>query len=176
MSKLATAYIALGSNMGDRLLMLRHAVAELGHLDGIRIDPSGVASLWETDPVGGPAGQHPYYNSVIRVHTLLTPESLLELLLQVEHSLGRKRIARNESRAIDLDLILYDEWILNTTGVTLPHPRMHERRFVLEPLAEIAPGLVHPALGITVEDLNRQVQYSSCQSATRIKDPRWLST
>jgi len=108
----------------------------------------------ETAPVGGPP-QGPYLNAVAELSTDLPPRALLELLLSVEKRLGRERTPgeRNAPRRIDLDLLFYGERVIDEPGLSVPHPRLHQRRFVLEPLAELAPALVHPVLGKTVGEL-----------------------
>jgi len=143
-------YIALGSNLDDRLAWLREARHCLGGvLTGLR-----TSSIYETDPVG--YEQQPrYLNAVVAGTTDLTPFDLLHMVQMIEADLGRVRPFPNAPRTIDLDLLLYDELMLETPDLTLPHPRLHERFFVLVPLAELAPGLRHPRLNQTIEELLR---------------------
>jgi 2-amino-4-hydroxy-6-hydroxymethyldihydropteridine diphosphokinase len=151
----ARAYIALGSNLGDRRQMLDQALRLLGEHTQMRV--TAVSSYHETAPVGGPPGQGPYLNAAAEVQTDLAARDLLRLLLDVEARLGRVRQERFGPRTIDLDLLLYGETISDDEQLTLPHPRMHERLFVLRPLAEIAPRALHPRLGLTVREmLDRQ--------------------
>jgi len=146
-------YIALGSNLGDRQKTLDQAVMlldELGDVEILRL------SHWvQTAPVGGPPGQGPYLNGVAEVRTALEPADLLVELHQIESALGRDRSkeVRWGPRTCDLDILLLGEVVLNTPELIIPHPRMHERRFVLEPLAELAPEAVHPVLKKTVRQL-----------------------
>ena len=141
---MALAYVGLGANLGDRERNIRHAVTRLG--------PRRVSTLRETEPVGY-VDQPPFLNGVAEVETDLTPRALLERLLEIERELGRKRNGvRYGPRTLDLDLLLYEDVEIDEPGLTLPHPRMHERRFVLEPLAELAPDLVVPGRG-RVRDL-----------------------
>ena len=140
------AYVALGSNLGDREARLAEAIAALRATPGIAA--LAVSRLYETEPVG-PPGQGPYQNAVAGFETELAPRALLERLLAVEAAAGRRRSAtRNEARVLDLDLLLHGETRLAEPDLVVPHPRLHERAFVLEPLAELAPGLVHPVLGV----------------------------
>ena len=147
----ATAYIALGSNLGDRRANLDEAVRLLRDKPGLAV--VRVSSYFETTPVGGPAGQDPYLNAAAEINTDLGPRELLQTLLEIERHLGRVRGERNLPRTLDLDLLLFGNVIQNDAELTLPHPRMHERWFVLAPLAEIAPELKHPVLGRCMRDL-----------------------
>ena len=148
---LEDVYIGLGSNMGDRQALLEKAVAEIGALPETRLVAH---SQWlETEPVGGPPEQDPYLNGAAKVFTALEPEELLEQLNRIESRLGRIREEKWGPRPVDLDILLFGNRIVCTPDLTIPHPLMHERRFVLEPLAEIAPYVVHPVLGITMLEL-----------------------
>ncbi len=151
-----TAYIALGSNLGDRRAYLERAVEALRGLGGVTL--TRLSSLYETAPVGGPPGQGPYLNAVAEVRTDLPAEALLRALLDVESQLGRVRQERDGPRTIDLDLLLYGDLVVAGPELTVPHPRLHERLFVLRPLAEVAPGVVHPALKRTALDLLGELQ------------------
>jgi 2-amino-4-hydroxy-6-hydroxymethyldihydropteridine diphosphokinase len=139
------AYVALGANLGDRERALQAAVAALGEEDGIEV--VAVSTLRETEPVG--VGEQPrYLNGAVALETTLTARELLERLLTVEQRFGRVRIAGEHGpRTLDLDLLLYGDDVIDDPELTVPHPRLHERRFVLEPLAELAPGLVIPGRG-----------------------------
>jgi 2-amino-4-hydroxy-6-hydroxymethyldihydropteridine diphosphokinase len=147
------AYVALGSNLGKRQLALRTALARIGALPGSRV--LAVARFRETEPEGAPAGSGRFINSAAAVETDLPPMEFLEALLAIERSLGRERKGggQNEPRTIDLDLLMHGEAKMATATLTLPHPRMHLRRFVIEPLAEIAPGVAHPESGKTMREL-----------------------
>jgi 2-amino-4-hydroxy-6-hydroxymethyldihydropteridine diphosphokinase len=134
-----TAYIALGSNLGDRAAMLRGALVSLRRGANVRIVAE--SSVSETAPVGGPE-QPDYLNMVVAVETALAPEALLARCLAIEAEHGRVRRERWGARTLDLDLLCYGEVELKTAQLTLPHPRMRERAFVLVPLAEIAPELM----------------------------------
>jgi 2-amino-4-hydroxy-6-hydroxymethyldihydropteridine diphosphokinase len=159
------SFIALGSNLGDRQEYLNHALAFLRVTAGIIVRK--VSSYHETEPVGGPPGQPRYLNAAAELETDLSPEDLLLHLLDIESKLGRVRGERFGPRTIDLDLLLYGEGVYDVhtaeLDLTVPHPRMHERGFVLEPLAEIAPLAVHPVLGSTIRDLLRQLRGESCR-------------
>jgi 2-amino-4-hydroxy-6-hydroxymethyldihydropteridine diphosphokinase len=148
---MSRAYLALGSNLGDRQAHLDRAILRLRAEPGVVV--IRVSSYYETAPVGGPAGQGAYLNAAVAINTSLEPERLLQALLDIERSEGRSRSELNAPRTLDLDILLYESIVCSTPDPILPHPRMHERRFVLEPLAEIAPDFIHPVLNKSVADL-----------------------
>lgn len=152
-----TAYIALGANLGDRAASLRRAIEVLGSGSDVRV--TRVSSFLENPAVGGPADAPPFLNAVAEVRTRLSPALLLARLLETEQAMGRVRRERWGPRTIDLDLLMYSDLVLSTDELTLPHPRLHERRFVLAPLAEIAPDLVHPTLRKSVRELLDQLKH-----------------
>jgi 2-amino-4-hydroxy-6-hydroxymethyldihydropteridine diphosphokinase len=145
---LSLVYIALGSNLGDRAANLAKAREMLGN--DIRV--LKCSSIYQTAPWGY-SEQDDFYNQVLEGETELTPMRLLGRLKRVERGMGRKKTFRNGPRVIDLDILFYDGVILETRRLAIPHPGMHERAFVLVPLAEINPGLIHPVLGKTITEL-----------------------
>ena len=139
------AFVGLGANLGDREGTIRAAVAELGAQDDVEV--VSVSTLRETEPVGV-GEQPPYLNGALELETTLPARDLLDRLLEVERRFGRVRVAGEHGpRTLDLDLLLYGAEAIDEPGLTVPHPRLHERRFVLEPLTELAPGLVVPGRG-----------------------------
>jgi 2-amino-4-hydroxy-6-hydroxymethyldihydropteridine diphosphokinase len=142
----ARAFVGLGSNLGDREATIRSALAELGATPGIEV--RAVSQLRETDPVGY-VDQPRFLNGAAELETTLEPRELLAVLLGIERRFGRDRAAgpRFGPRTLDLDLLLYDDLVLAEPGLELPHPRLHERLFVLEPLAELDPDLDLPRWG-----------------------------
>ncbi len=152
------AYLALGSNLGDREAHLAGALAGLRATPGLQV--TAVSSVYETEPVG-PAPQGPYLNAAARVRTRLAPRALLRRLLEIEAGQGRvHRGVRNAARTLDVDLLLYGDRCVRQPDLTVPHPRLCERAFVLEPLCEIAGGVVHPVRRERIETL-----------AARVRDP-----
>lgn len=145
-------YIAIGTNLGDRWAAIDHALAALDALEGV----GGLACspIIETDPVG-PGDQGAYLNGVIRCESTLGAGALLDVLLAIEASLGRDRTAEERwgPRVLDLDLLLHGDSVIREPGLVVPHPRMHERAFVLEPLTAIAPDVRIPTLGRSASDL-----------------------
>ena len=149
--------IALGSNVGDRESHLAFAVARLSPL----LSNLRQSSWHDTAPVGVPDEQPRYLNGVVTGETALTPRQLLNELLSIERAAGRTRPSAMAPRTLDLDLILFGNEAIQEPGLVVPHPRFRERLFVLEPLAEIAPGLVDPATGETISALRRRARASS---------------
>jgi 2-amino-4-hydroxy-6-hydroxymethyldihydropteridine diphosphokinase len=145
----AIAAVALGSNLGDRSSHLDYAISRLrSHLTNVR-----VSRYYETDPIGVPGPQPLFLNAAAVGSTDASPQDLLQALLEIEAERGRERPHPGAARTLDLDLVLYGNRVLDEPGLIVPHPRFRERRFVLEPLAEIAPQLVDPVTGSTVGEL-----------------------
>ena len=142
--------IALGSNLGDRLDNVRAGVVGI---EAAGIDVVAVSPLYETAPVGGPENQGPYLNAALLADTRLAAADVLALLHRLEASRERQRVVHWGPRTLDLDLLVYGELVSEAAALEVPHPRMHERRFVMVPVCDIAPDLVHPRLGRTMRDL-----------------------
>lgn len=142
------AYIALGSNLGDRHANIRRALAVLVESPGIEV--RRISSFQPYDAVGGPPDSPQFINAAAQLHTTLAAHALMKRLLEIEQQLGRVRTEKWAPRTIDIDLLLYGNSIISSDNLMVPHPLMHERLFVLEPLAEIAPDAVHPVLQMTI--------------------------
>lgn len=146
-----TAYVGLGANLEDRERNIRAALTKLGQTDGTTVER--VSELIENPPVGMNADAPPFLNAVAQITTTLGSHALLHRLLEIEKELGRQRRRKWEPRTIDLDLLLFGDQIISSQELVVPHPLMHERRFVLEPMAQIAPDAVHPVLQMTIAGL-----------------------
>ncbi len=152
-------FLGLGSNLGDRAGFLDRAVAALESLGRV------TRSRWyETAAVGMP-GAPAFLNGVVRLETDLAPDELLQQTREIERRLGRDPLRRAGSRTIDIDILLYGRQVISRPGLEIPHPRLHQRAFVLVPLAELAPSLVHPVLGKTVAGMLAEVNRAGVRAA-----------
>jgi len=152
------AFIGLGSNLGDRAANYREATQRIAEIPETRVVRQ--SSIYETEPVGDIKGA--FINGVVEVETELAPDALMRRLLAIERLMGRKRVrgkkpansrARYRPRIIDLDLLFFDNEIVDTRTLKVPHPRLHERRFVLAPMSELAPALIHPKLNASISEM-----------------------
>ena len=148
------AFVALGSNLDDPRNQVRRGFPALDALPGTRL--LARSSLYASAPVGY-VDQPDFVNAVAKISTSLTPQALLQALLNIEHQCGRERTFQNAPRTLDLDVLLYDDLVLHERGLTIPHPQMHLRAFVLQPLLEIQPDCIIPAVGSAASAL------SACQ-------------
>jgi len=146
------AYLSLGSNLGNREQNLTEAIQRLESIGAVR----SVSSLYETEPVEF-NDQPEFLNCAVGIETTALPEELMRQLLEIEQAMGRKRVQKKGPRLIDLDILLFGDRIVNTPELTIPHPAMHQRRFVLEPLAEITPAARHPVLKKTTKEMLREL-------------------
>jgi 2-amino-4-hydroxy-6-hydroxymethyldihydropteridine diphosphokinase len=147
-------FLGLGSNIGDRAANIGRARRLLEEVAGVRV--VGMSSLIETRPVGY-EDQPDFINAALEIETTLEPRGLLTQIKRIEREIGRKETFRLGPRVIDIDILLFGDRLVDDPGLTIPHPRMHERRFVLGPLAEIAPEVVHPVLKTRIIDLLDQL-------------------
>jgi 2-amino-4-hydroxy-6-hydroxymethyldihydropteridine diphosphokinase len=148
-------FISIGSNLGERVLNCREATRRLAAAEGVTL--VNESFLYETEP-WGPVVQGPFINCAVEITYRLGPRPLLELLKGIELGMGRTASVPNGPREIDLDILFYGDAVIGEEGLVIPHPRMHRRAFVLAPLAEIAPGFIHPELGKSVAELAAGVE------------------
>jgi 2-amino-4-hydroxy-6-hydroxymethyldihydropteridine diphosphokinase len=142
-------YLLTGGNEGDRILHMQQARANIELICGRVLQ---ISSIYETAP-WGKTDQPDFLNQVLLVDTPLSPQSLLKAILSIEEKSGRKRTIKNAPRIIDIDILFYDDWVLNEAGLVIPHPRIADRRFVLVPMDEMSPDLIHPILKKTIHQL-----------------------
>lgn len=154
MNKKQCVYLALGSNLGDRVDYLRRAIEALSRSPHVRV--TAISSVYETKPVGL-LDQPDYLNMVMQIETTLSPQNLLAETQQIERTLYRRRDIRWGPRTLDIDILIYGEVVVKLPQLTIPHPRMHERAFVLMPLNDLAPDLQVPNSGLSVSQLMEQV-------------------
>jgi 2-amino-4-hydroxy-6-hydroxymethyldihydropteridine diphosphokinase len=160
-----TVYLVLGSNLGDRAANLHAAITRLGELGRV----AAVSAFYETEPME--LAQQPWFvNCAVALETELMPRQLLGRVLAIEQAMGRRRLQPKGPRIIDIDILLFGSSVIDTAGLTVPHPAMHERRFVLEPLAEIAPDARHPIFKRTVREL-RDTLPPSAGAVRRLATP-----
>jgi 2-amino-4-hydroxy-6-hydroxymethyldihydropteridine diphosphokinase len=155
-------YLSLGSNVGDREAHLRDALARLGAAGRVIT----VSSFYETEPVEF-THQPWFLNCAVAFETGQTPQQLMTALLAIEEEMGRRRVQKKGPRSIDIDILLFDDVVMDSKDLVIPHPAMHERRFVLEPLAEIAPDVIHPVLKKTIGELRDALEAG--QAVRKIK-------
>ena len=163
----ALVYLSLGSNIGDREENLRDAIARLQKESRV----VAVSSVYETEPVEF-TNQPWFLNCVVAVETPLAPEKFVDNILEIERKMGRERIQKKGPRVIDTDILLFSDKILQSTTLTVPHPAMHLRRFVLKPLAEIAPEVRHPKLKKTIRELLEELPAGQTVRELKTKQPQ----
>jgi len=149
---LSTTYIALGSNLGNKQQNIEQAIELLKNHGTV----AKCSSFYTTEPVGY-LNQEDFLNVAIEFKTTLTPHILLKVTQNIEQKLGRVKTIKNGPRIIDLDILFYENKIINKANLIIPHPRMHERSFVLDPLCEIAPNIIHPKINKSVKEIKKQL-------------------
>jgi len=154
----ATVYIGVGSNLGDKPHNCTTSLQKINQLPGCEV--TAFSDIFKTEPEGV-TGQDWYANCVAEIKTSRTPFQVLKDLLAIEYDMGRVRTKRWESRIIDLDILLFGQAIMESDNLTIPHPLLHKRRFVLEPLVQLAPDLIHPILNVTIRQLFNELPKGS---------------
>ncbi len=148
-------YIGIGSNLGNSLRNCKNSVDLISRIRGVEL--SAVSSFYRTEPVGN-VSQNYFINAVVEIKTILSPADLFESLQAIENNMGREREIKGGPRIIDLDLLFYGQNVICESDLKIPHPEIHKRRFVLEPLLEIASYFIHPSFGISVRGLKDRLQ------------------
>jgi len=146
--------LAFGANLGDPYSQILDAWNRIGRIPGVQCQ--NLSSFRLTKPVGGPENQPDFLNGAGLVDTTLSPEQLLDEIMKIESAMGRKRTEHWGPRTIDIDILLFGDLVIQTERLTIPHPRMHERSFVLDPAAEIVPEMIHPILGKSVFEMRNE--------------------
>jgi 2-amino-4-hydroxy-6-hydroxymethyldihydropteridine diphosphokinase len=167
---MARVFLGLGANLGDRRCTLRQALVDLSNAGEV----VRVSSLYETEPVGY-ADQPRFLNIVAILETNLAPNELLEQTSAIEQAHGRRRTFANAPRTLDIDILFYDDLIIQSGALTIPHPRQQDRAFVLVPLAEIAPDVQDPLSGKTVRDLLQRLTGEERDEVRVLRGPGWIS-
>jgi 2-amino-4-hydroxy-6-hydroxymethyldihydropteridine diphosphokinase len=168
MDKPWAGWIGIGSNVGDRLFFCREAVKALQQTEGIRV--TRLSSLYETAPMEYTA-QSSFYNTVVQIEASLPPHDLLARCQEIERALGRTRLIPKGPRTLDLDLLCYGPWVIGDADLTLPHPAMALRSFVLIPLGEIAPDFVHPVSGLSPRQMLDRLDAVNLAGVRKVADP-----
>ena len=150
-----TAYLSLGSNLGDREQLLETAIKEINQLPYVNL--LSTSQVYETEPESGSEEEPLYLNQCCAVETALPPEELFYLVLEIEKKLGRVNKGDRQPRTIDIDIVLYGNEVVLNDDLTIPHPLMHERMFIMMPLADIAPDVVHPIIGKSISELHEEL-------------------
>lgn len=163
---MANVLLGLGSNVGEPLDNLREAISRLSDICLV----SRVSSVYKTEPVGF-ADQDWFLNCALTAETSLTPNELLDRILRVEIAMGRERSIRNGPRVIDIDILLFDDLQMATDDLSIPHPRMHQRAFVLHPAAEVAPDMQHPVLQVSIKQAFDELK--DAEQVEQISAPAW---
>ncbi len=147
-------YIGIGSNQGDSLRECKRAIQCISDVDGIFVITQ--SSFYKTEPVDVD-NQNDFINAVLEIKTTLDPHQLLDVLQKIENAMGRKRTIKSGPRIIDLDILFYGQKVLQDENLVIPHPEAHKRRFVLEPMSEIASYFIHPSFGVSIRGLNERL-------------------
>jgi len=159
------AYIGIGSNLGDKSFNCRYSIDKINQLPGCHV--SAVSAIFKTEPEGV-TGQPWYANCVVELSTTQVPSQLLKGLLSVESDMGRIRKKRWEARIVDLDILLFGQEIIESNNLIIPHSLLHKRRFVLEPLVQLVPDLVHPVFKLTIRELLNKLPIPPCGGTVEV--------